>query len=69
MDTSCQEVFSEEQRQDVIRSQEAILMEIRKFHVKHQADLTDRFNKGVVLGMFVGAFVGAAALALGMMLG
>ncbi|HDS1136847.1 TPA: hypothetical protein QDZ75_000848 [Stenotrophomonas maltophilia] len=65
MDTASQEVFSEEQRQEVIRSQEGILMEIRKLHVKHQADLTDRFNKGLVLGMFVGA----AALALGMMLG
>lgn len=69
MDTSSQDVLSEEQRQDVIRSQEAILMEIRKLCVEHQTDLTDRFNKGVVLGMFVGAFVGAAALALGMMLG
>ena len=44
MDTASQEVFSEEQRQEVIRSQEGILMEIRKLHVKHQADLTDRLG-------------------------
>ena len=59
MDTSSQEVFSDEQRLEVV------LMEIRMLHVKHQAELTDRFNKGLVLGMFVGA----AALALGLVLG
>ncbi|WP_282243668.1 hypothetical protein [Stenotrophomonas sp. PS02300] len=65
MDTSSQEVFSEEQRQDVIRSQEAILMEIRKLRVEHQAELTDRFNQGLMTG----AVLGAVALALGWMLG
>lgn len=59
MDASPQEGFSEEQRQEVI------LMEIRNLHVKHQVELADRFNQGLMLG----AVLGAVALALGLMLG